>query len=54
MKTKFLLLFTIALFIFTASAFSLMILNNRPILLPFAVLGLVLMLVFKVKLNKVK
>lgn len=54
MKKAFLLTVTTALLIFTISAFSLVILNSKIIILPFAVLGLVLMLVFKVKLNKVK
>lgn len=52
-KAKFLVLMTVFLLLFTISAFSLAILKTEVILLPFAVLGLVLTVIFKIKLNKV-
>lgn len=43
--------FTIALFFFTVSAFSIAFLKANYILLPFAFLGLVLLIIFAKKLR---
>ncbi len=52
MKESTLIILTLALFLFTVSAFSLTIIKHNIIFLPFAVLGLVLMITFKIKLKE--